>query len=193
MGKSLEERVAALEEAVNGLRKRNTYFNNLGIGDTFKLAAVDWKILDITEQGYLCLAENVRDAKFGKNNNWKESNIREYLNSDFFEKLAKEIGTENIIPFKRNLLSMDGQTEYGDCEDKVSVINVDEYRKYRSLIPNAGYWWWTLTADSTPCNDDDTYILVVSPSGLIYYYVCNCSYGVRPLCIFSSSIFESEE
>lgn len=94
---------------------------------------------------------------------------------------------------KRHADVMDGQTEYGSCEDYVSLISVDEYRKYRKLLPNTGEWWWTLTPDSTECNDDTRWIRVVSPSGSIYdYYYDGCD-GVRPVCIFSSSIFESCE
>ena len=130
---------------------------------------------------------------FGSNNDWKESDIRKYLNGQFAEKLATEIGIENIIQFERDLLSLDGQTEYGSCNDMVSLLNVDEYRKYRKNITNAGYWWWLLTADSTKCNDDEVWIRVVSPSGSINSNFYDSNVGVRPVCIFSSSIFESEE
>ena len=195
MAKNLEDRVKELEKEVAALKAKAVLKLNkaLGIGDTFQLIDVEWKILDITEQGYICLAETIGNKSFGSNNDWKESSIRKYLNGEFYEKLAEKIGADNIIPFKRDLLSMDGQTEYGTCEDKVSIMNFDEYRKYRPLTPNAGYWWWLLTPDSTPCNDDSTWIRVVSPSGRIYDIGCNGNCGVRPFCIFSSSIFESEE
>lgn len=163
-------------------------------GEVIEIAGISWIILDRTEQGYLALAEKKIDKRqFGNNNDWKESEIREYLNDEFAELLEERIGC-SLSEFERDLLSMDGQTEYGTCTDKVSLISVDEYRRYRRFIPNGkdGYWW-TLTPDSTKCNDDSTYIRVVSPSGIInfinyYYYL-----GVRPFCIFPSSIFESEE
>lgn len=88
---------------------------------------------------------------------------------------------------------MDGQKEYGKCEDKVSIISLDEYRKYRELIPNAEYWWWTLTPDSTKCNGDTSWIRIVSPSGRIDRNGYDSCRGVRPLCIFSSSLFESKD
>lgn len=166
----------------------------LNIGDVFELMGLKWTILDITEKGYMCLADRLEDSmQFGSSNDWKESDIRKYLNGQFAEKLTAEVDTENIIPFERDLLSLDGQTEYGSCIDMVSLLNVDEYRKYRKHIPNAGYWWWLLTADSTKCNDDEIWIRVVSPRGSFSFvnYDGNC--GVRPVCIFSSSIFESEE
>lgn len=86
---------------------------------------------------------------------------------------------------------MDGQTEYGHCKDRISLLTVDEYRKYRKLLPNMPKWWWLITPWSTPVNDYSTTIAIVSPSGDVgnYFYINDI--GVRPVCIFSSSIFES--
>lgn len=165
------------------------------ISETFELAGLTWKVLDITEQGVMCLADFIgEDMKFDTScNDWKVSKLRKYLNTEFYQKLVSAVGEENIIEFERNLLSLDGQTEYGTCMDKVSMINVDEYRKYRSLIPNTGDWWWTITPDSTKCNNDSRWLAVVSPSGSFFNYFYYYVNGVRPFCIFSSSIFESEE
>ena len=33
----------------------------LSIGDTFELAGLTWKILDITDKGYMCLADKERE------------------------------------------------------------------------------------------------------------------------------------
>lgn len=188
----LRNKVAILE-ATNNVNKIPA---GLVIGDTFKLAGLTWKILDITDKGYMCLADRLEEnMEFDKeSNDWTTSQLREYLNAEFIEEIAGEIGEENIISFNRNLLSLDGQTEYGECEDKISLLTVDEYRKYRSLIPNTDdYWWWLITPWSTPCNDYKTTEAVVSPSGSIYYGDCGNYGGVRPVCIFSSSIFESED
>jgi len=169
-------------------------FGELGVGDEFELVDLKWKILDITDKGYVCLADKLETRQFDPTcNNWKDSKLRSYLNSAFLKKLAAAIGSTNIISFKRDLLSLDGQKEYGSCEDSVSLLTVDEYRSYREHIPNAGYWWWTCTPDSTECNNDTTWITVVSPSGDIGVSSCGGNGGVRPFCIFSSSLFESEE
>lgn len=198
MGKSLEQRVEELEKQMQKITgdKAIHIRKTLSIGDTFELAGLTWKILDITDKGYMCLADRFEESmEFDSDSNdWRKCSLREYLNSDFIEELSETIGEDNIIPFQRDLLSFDGQTEYGTCEDKVSLLTVDEYRKYRKLIPNTEeYWWWLITPWSTPCNDYETTVSVVSSSGIIYGRNCNYDYGVRPLCIFSSAIFESEE
>ena len=192
-----------LQEQINDLRNEIAVLNatsksinlpeGLGIGDTFELADTTWKILDITSAGYICLADSIEDMKFDSDsNNWENSGLRSYLNGEFFEKMTAEIGLENIVPFERNLLSLDGQTEYGKCEDKVSLLAVDEYRKYRSLIPNTkDYWWWLVSPWSTPCNYYKKSVSVVSSAGYVDCNNCRDDNGVRPVCIFSSSIFES--
>lgn len=196
MAKTVEQRVEELERIVKQLQKEKgiSIKNKLTVGDTFELMGLKWKTLDITEQGYKCIAEKLKDNKtFGNNNDWKESSIRKYLNGEFYKELAGVICEDNIIPFERNLISLDGQKEYGTCNDHVSILSLDEYRKYRELLPNEDYYWWTLTPDSTKCNDDISWIRVVCPSGLIFDYDYDCNFGVRPVCIFSSAIFESEE
>ena len=199
--KMLQEQINELKTEISALKsngvatvaKKN--FGNLGIGDTFELAGLKWTILDITENGYMCLADRLEDSRqFDSTcNDWKSSDLRNFLNTEFYKKLADKIGEDNIIPFDRDLLSMDGQTEYGTCEDKVSLLTVDEYRAHRKLIPNVDYWWWFITPDSTKCNDDTTWVTLVRPSGNIVCGSCCSNRGVRPVCIFSSSIFESEE
>lgn len=192
-----------LQEQINDLRneiavlkatsKSINLLEGLGIGDTFKLVDTTWKILDITSAGYICLADSIEERQFDSDSsNWKNSNLRDYLNEEFLEKIAAEIGLENIVPFERDLLSLDGQTEYGKCEDKFSLLTVDEYRKYRSLIPNTkDYWWWLISPWSTPCNDYKRTVAVVSSAGDFNRNGCYNGSGVRPVCIFSSSIFES--
>ena len=198
--KSLQEQINELRNEVDVLKaveKTRKIPAGLGMGDTFELAGLTWTILDITDKGYMCLADRLENSmKFdSESNNWIGSQLREHLNTEFIKKITNEIGEENIIAFNRNLLSLDGQDEYGNCEDKVSLLTVDNYRKYRRFIPNTDdYWWWTCKPWSTKRNGYESSVTVVSPSGDIRFCGCyGCSHGVRPFCIFSSSIFESED
>lgn len=159
----------------------------------FNLAGTTWTVLGRTEKGVICIADSICNMKFGSNNDWKDSKIREFLNTEFLKKIEDEIGEGCLVEFERNLLSLDGLDDYGSCMDKVSLINLDEYRKYRKKLPDTGEWWWMITPDSTPSNNDSSWISVVSPSGLIGSSSYFGDGGVRPFCIFPSSIFESEE
>lgn len=197
MEKSIEERIEALEKKVSDLtrEKQTKIRKSLRVGDVFQLVGLTWKILDITEQGYMCQAVDPwKKVQFDSDsNNWAESALRREL-YELADTIANAVGVDNIVPFERNLISLDGQTEYGTCTDRVSLLEFDEYRKYRSLLPNTDdYWWWLLTPWSTACNDDSTWLSVVSPSGRLISYYCDYLIGVRPFCILSSAIFESED
>lgn len=188
--KEFGENLKKLNEAYEQLKEK---YQKPEIGKTIEVAGIKWLVLDKLEKGYLVIS----DEFYGKSrefdtdcNNWDSSDLRQELNTELRRKIEEAVGEGGLLKFTRDLLSMDGQTEYGSCEDYVSLISVDEYRKYRKLLPNTGEWWWTLTPDSTKCNDDTSYIRVVSPSGDIYSDYYDDGYGVRPVCIFSSSIFE---
>lgn len=188
-GENLEKLNAAYDE----LKKK---YQKPEVGETITVAGITWRVLDKLEKGYLVISDGFygEDRKFdGSCNNWKCSDLRKELNTDLKDKIEDELGKGALVGFERDLLSMDGQTEYGTCKDLVSLISVDEYRKYRKFLPSTDRYWWTITPDSTPCNNDSTCLRVVSPGGRIVNDSFDDSLGVRPFCIFSSSIFESEE
>lgn len=165
------------------------------IGKTIEIAGMEWMILKKTEKGYFAVLNGFdgKERTFDSDsNNWIESDLRKELNDSFLKKITEELGEDAVVEFDRDLLSLDGQTEYGHCEDKISLLTVDEYRKYRKLLPNTNDWWWLITPWSTPANGYISTLTVVSPSGNVDGNDCNGSGGVRPVCIFSSSIFESK-
>lgn len=165
------------------------------IGKTVEVDGMEWMILDKTEKGYFAILNSFdgENRKFDSDsNNWIESDLRKELNDSFLKKITEELGEDAVVEFDRDLLSLDGQTEYGHCEDKISLLTVDEYRKYRKLLPNTNDWWWLITPWSTPANGYISTLAVVSPSGCIGSSNFSSSNGVRPVCIFSSSIFESK-
>ena len=191
--KEFGEKLEELNQAYNALKRK---YKKPKIGEIIEVAGMRWKVLNEFEEGYLVIANEFygKDREFNDScNDWKSSDLRLELNADLKKKIEDELGEGSLVWFERDLFSLDGQTEYEKCKDYVSLITVDEYRKYRKLLPNTDKWWWTLTPCSTSCNDDSRWIAVVSPSGLILGYNCRNCDGVRPVCIFSSSIFESDE
>lgn len=160
-------------------------------GETFKWGEKEYIMLDIINGGYLCLAKDVwfRDY-FDKNNrnNWATSTLRQKLT----EVIGDYADTSALVPFDRDLTTDDGMTEYGHCEDTISLLTCDEYRKYRKLIPNCGKWHWTITAD---CLEYSYGVRGVFPDGsLNNCYACYGSVGVRPLiCLDKDTLVEVEE
>lgn len=195
----MKKNLKYFEDELSRLNKEFTEFKkkHIGkpeIGKAIELAGMEWLILDKTEKGYFAILNGFdgKERTFdSSSNNWISSKLRNELNTRFLKKITDELGEDAVIEFDRDLLSLDGQTEYGHCKDKISILTVDEYRKYRKFLPNMGEWWCLLTPWSTPANDYSTTITVVSPSGVISSLGYSCANGVRPACIFSSSIFES--
>lgn len=133
--------------------------------------------------------------EFGdSNNDWRESNVRKYLNNDYLKEIEKEFGEDNIVEHTTNLLSMDGLDDYGMCCDKVGLLDIDQYRKYRKVLSkNMDRWWWLLTPNSTPSGWSTQCVLCVDDDGGVDYGDSDCSESVRPFCILKSSIFVSVE
>ena len=195
----MKKNLKYFEDELSRLSKEFTEFKkkHIGkpeIGKAIELTGMEWLILDKTEKGYFAILNGFdgKERAFDSaSNNWISSKLRNELNTRFLKKITDELGEDAVIEFDRDLLSLDGQTEYGHCKDKISILTVDEYRKYRKFLPNMDKWWWLLTPWSTPVNGYSTTSTVVSPSGLICRNDCSIGHGVRPVCIFSSSIFES--
>ena len=195
----MKKNLKYFENELNRLNKefveyKKQHMEKPEIGKTVEIAGMEWMILDKTEKGYFAILNGFdgKERTFDSaSNNWISSKLRNELNTRFLKKITDEFGEDAVIEFDRDLLSLDGQTEYGHCKDKISFLTVDEYRKYRKLLPNMDKWWWLLTPWSTPANDYSTTIAIVSPSGIIGSSNCFNVNGVRPVCIFSSSIFES--
>lgn len=190
--KYFEDELSRLNKEFTEFKKK--YIGKPEIGKAIELAGMEWLILDKTEKGYFAILNGFdgKERTFDSDsNNWISSKLRNELNTRFLKKITDELGEDAVIEFDRDLFSMDGQTEYGHCKDRISLLTVDEYRKYRKLLPNMSKWWWLITPWSTPVNDYSTTVTVVSPSGFIFSSFYYNVYGVRPVCIFSSSIFES--
>ena len=163
--------------------------NNI-VGTEHEIAGRKWIVLEKTDNGYLCITEAfVKICEFDvRTNDWKDSELRKWLNEEFI----KELDGVNIVPFERDLISLDGQTEYGKCVDSISLLTQHEYQRNRANLPNTGSFWWLVTPWSTPCNGYKYPVAVVAPSGGIPHgNFCFNDDGVRPVCIFPPCIFES--
>lgn len=132
------------------------------------------------------------NMKFGQNNNWAESEIRECLNNEYLKELERKFGEENIIAHRVNLLSMDGFDDYGYTMDKVAIRTFDEYRKY-SKGTKLAYCEWLATPTQTPSSYGSDRVGCVGSGGCVNWGWCSDCLGVRPFFFLKSSIFVSLE
>lgn len=129
---------------------------------------------------------------FGKNNNWKTSDLKKYLNEEYYEDLCKEFGEKNIEKHEIDLLSMDGSNEYDVSICSVSAMTFDRYRKYHKLIGNANCTEWLSTPNQTKESGDGIYVQYVCGDGRVCYGGCSwVDRAVRPFFVLNSEIFVS--
>lgn len=167
------------------------------VGDIAKVGDLEFVVLEHNEDGTtaLLLKGFWKTVKFDDNsNNYSESDIRKDLNENFYKHLSDIVGSENIVKHAVDLTSDDGRTDYGSCEDYISLPTCDMYRKYVHILDKhrPDSWWWSATAYSTKSNGYDFSVRCVGSGGALYYDRCRSSLGVRPFCILKSNIFVSE-
>lgn len=129
--------------------------------------------------------------EFGDPNDWRESNIRKYLNGEYLKKLESIFGEDNIVEFERDLISLDGYDDYSKCQDKVSIMSIIEYMKYHKYIGNCDSWHYLLTPHSTPTGCDSGNVQCVGSHGNVGCGLCDRIRAVRPFFILKSDIFVS--
>ena len=167
------------------------------IGDTFTIGDYEFIRFKNAQGGVAVVFKDVLfKSEYGPNNNLAESKIMKQLNEEILPEIEALIGAENVLEFETDLTSLDGSKKHGVMRSKISLPTFDFYRENVSVFDRykINSWWWLATPDSTSerCNDD--LIVCVSPRGYVYiddYDRVND--GVRPSCIFSSSIFDSCE
>ena len=199
--KMLKEAVRILEES----EKENLVkVSSLNPGEVFKDGdGEEYIVLEHTEDGKTAVLKKdlLEDMQFGRSNDWRESYVREELNSTYLRSLGEKFGEGNVIMHTVDLLSLDGLDDYGECQDKVSLLTADGYKKYRKEIDKAtdgpvDDWWWLCTPDSTPSGAGSSYVRVVLSSGTFHYVAANVSNNaVRPFFVLdsSTSVFPESE
>lgn len=165
-------------------------------GKTFNVAGFD--LIKVAEDNGITtavFADVVFRDKFGKNNNFAESNILQRLNDEILPKLTAVVGDENVLEFETDLTSLDGLRTHGSVKSKIAIPTFDFYRNNVSVFDEhkIDVWWWLATPDTTREHYNDNWIVCVSPDGDVYGDRYFNYYGVRPILTFVSDISVSCE
>lgn len=173
---------------------------NLKPKDEFKIGDDTFIVLEQTDEGTKVIAKDFvcDNMRFGHCSDWRKSPIRDWLNGEYYKKIAKLIGSQNIISMDRDLTSLDGLDDYDTCSDKITLLSVSEYAKYHNILglssglkPNYSCWWWLITPTSTPNNDYHRSVCYVVHKGALGWDDCGFHGGVRPVLTLNSSILVS--
>lgn len=124
-------------------------------GATIPFAGHEWIVLETNTDdagATLVLMKGILEAKAfdeGNNADWRKASAREYLNSAVLDNIQEAAGSSAgmILSFTRDLMAADG-TFRESCEDTVSLLTLDEYRRNRDVIEPIDAWWWLITRDS---------------------------------------------
>lgn len=143
------------------------------------------------------LSKNVLcSSVFGNTNNLSdaaEPGILSKLTADILPLIEADIGSENVLEFETDLVSLDGLTGYGTLYSKISLPTVDFIRSNADVLDNykteASYF--TATPFSTPRHGYTRTVCFVDSGGSLGWHDCVYSNGVRPFLMLDSSIFNS--
>jgi hypothetical protein len=99
--------------------------------------------------------------------------------------------TDELLDTVTDLTALDGGKEYGNSVDKVTLLTLDQCRKYRYIrpLPRDG-WEWTSTPNCTPAGwDKDAELgVVLVTNGYLCVISCTLTSGARPAFTLPSNL-----
>ena len=176
---------------------RKPLFPGVKDGETFTVADIEFIKFPSMDGHTPVVAKDILfRSRFGDSNDLRRSDVLRKMEAEILPKIIEAVGCENLCTIRTDLTTWDGLKPYGTMESLISLPTMDFYRANVNVFDQhrPGGWWWLATPDSAQPHDDPYWVLCVSPSGYISGHGHDSgSIGVRPFCIFKSSIFESSE
>lgn len=158
-------------------------------GEEFVYNGIRFICLDVIDGNYLAItADCLCEKRFNDNyndgcNNWKTSTLRRFLNEDVLE---EHFDAKHLIKQTSDLTADNGDKAYGTCEDYITLLTCDQYRKYRDYVPLFEECMWTLTP--WRCDPGNAIsVRYVDPTGAIFSGNAHYSNGLAPVCLFNSN------
>ena len=165
-------------------------------GETFTVFGEEYVVLDHVDGGVLSLRKGIwKNAVFDRmgNSRLSEADILEDL--DDYLDLLKSNGMKDgdTLPQMVDLKATDGTRVYGYHECTVALLTLEQYGKYKEIIPKVEGWWWLATPVWTrwlrsPNTHNTLGVWGVYSGGIYSRWNASNSYGVRPVLTFSSCL-----
>lgn len=189
----VEAHTDEIEAAIRSELSDEKSINEIKAGDHFEYKGIEWVCLDVgNETVFAVSAKIIADMPFNNEyedgcNNWRTSSLRKWLNSEF---LDENFDKGALLTICSALIADNGDDKYGFVEDYVTLIDCDQYRKYRKFMPKYDDWVWTLTPRS--CGVGTAYLVrLISPSGELGDSDADSADGVAPACLFNLNYLSS--
>lgn len=159
-------------------------------GDTVRIGELEFIVIEQGVNTTAVLTKNsVKRMDFNGDGDWRNSDVRKFCNGEFFNELANIIGAENIINHTVKLMADDGTGKDLFCEDMVSTLTTDQYRRYREYIHATGHSLWTATRVTHDEETEYTHdVCIINANGILSWGKYDWGYNVHPFCILNSSV-----
>ena len=188
----VEAHIDEIEAAIHSALSEEKSINEIKAGDHFEYKGIEWVCLDVgNETVFAVTAKVIANMPFSDKlesgcNNWRTSSLRKWLNGEFFDKnFDKGVLLANFS----TLTADNGDDKYGAVEDYVTLLDCNQYRRCRKLMPKYGDWVWTLTPHS--CNGDARHVHIIRQSGDLERNIAFNPVGVAPACLFNLNYLSS--
>lgn len=196
LGKGIEVHITSDNVVEINWESKKKQLSELAPGDIFKdKEGMEYIVCDQLDESTLVIRKDLleEDMSFGENNDWRESKVKNYLNSVYLQELKKNFGEDAIRKIHTKLTSLDGYDDYGISNDMVGMMTAIDYMEYHKYIGNCDRTYWLSTPNSTESGVNDHCVRVVNSYGDTCYCDCRLDHGVRPFFILQSDIFVSCE
>ena len=168
-------------------------------GEIFTVFGEEYVVLDHVDGGVLSIRKEIwKNAVFDRfrNNNLAQADMRGHLVE--YTELLKSRGMkdDDCLVQHIDLKATDGTRVYGYYDCAVALLTLEQYGKYKEIIPKVDGWWWLATPVWTrwlrsPNTNYTSYVWNVLSNGVYDNWSANSSCGVRPVLTFTSSLLVS--
>lgn len=177
----------------------NIELRKVPCGETFTVFGEEFVLLDHVDGGVLSIRKEIwKKAVFDRsgNSNLAQADMRDTLAE--YTELLKSRGMKDgdCLVQHIDLKTTDGTRVYGYLDCTVALLTLEQYGKYKEIIPKVEGWWWLATPVWTrwlrsPHTNGASSVWVVDSNGDCRGWDAGSSLGVRPLLTFSSCLLVS--
>ena len=163
-------------------------------GQVFSMAEHEWIVVEHNEDEGTTLVtttECITDMAFddSNSNDFRNSSLRKYLNSDFLEELLDGgLEIDDVVYTDFDLTGHQGG-DYGICRDLIGLLTEDQYKRHKDILV-INDWWWLITPHSGYSNDVR---FVFTDGSLSNHTAYHGIYGVRPALTLDNEAMVSIE
>ena len=178
---------------------KNIELRKVPCGETFTVFGEEYVVLDHVDGGVLSIRKDIwKKAAFDRNgnNNLAQADMRDSLAE--YTELLKSRGMKDgdCLVQHIDLKATDGTRVYGYLDCTVALLTLEQYGKYKEIIPKADGAWWLATPVWTrwlrsPNTNYTNFVWSVGSNGNYLSWYAIISYGVRPVLTFDSCLLVS--